>query len=317
MNRRTIIILVVLLVALAGLRYMQQRSHDNSLAEPDRVALLPDFNMDDISRVELCGPHSGELILERKAEKWVVPSSYGHLAQQKKMDELAGELVSLSGQFRSDREDVLSDYGLADTTAVSLKLFSTTGEESSHLLLGNTQSQGGLFLCEAGSNTVYASPSNLLGIFNLWGDTREPDARGFLDMTLWTWDAAQVESFDLIHSGTGMTFTRAAPDTLTGEAAWLVDGAAAKTTVVDQVLSTLQNLRGNDLLNPREDHGMGDARQNAKIRLVSGEEFNLWVGQGEDENADVPIQVGGQSVVYTLYSSYPDRIFKPKDEFLK
>ncbi|MBC8366656.1 DUF4340 domain-containing protein [bacterium] len=317
MNRRTIIILVVLLVALAGLRFMQQRSHDNSLAQPDRVVLLPEFSMDDISRVELRGPISGELILERSGSEWKIPSSYGHLAKQAKVDELAAELVSLTGQFRSDREDVLADYGLADTTAVSLKLISTTGEESANLLLGSTQSRGGLFLCEAGSNTVYASGSNLLGIFNLWGDAREPDARGFLDMTLWTWDAAQVESFDLIHSGNGMTFTRAAPDTLTGESVWLVDGLPAKTTVVDQVLTTLMNLKGKDLLNPRENHGMADAMRNAKIRLANGEEFSLWVGNGEGENGDVPIQVAGQGAVYALYSSYPDRIFKPKDEFLK
>ena len=252
MNRRTIIILVVLLVALAGLRYIQQRSHESSLAAPDRVALLPNFTMDDISRVELRGPRTGELILERSGTVWKIPSSYGHLAQQKKIDELAAELTSLSGQFRSDRADVLPDYGLADTTAVSLKLFGASGEESAHLLLGSTQIRGGLFLCEAGSNTVYASGSNLLGIFNLWGDTREPDARDFLDMKLWSWDKAKVESFTLATPEERMAFTRAAPDTLTGESAWLLDGAPARKSTVDQVLSTLMNLRGKDLLDPAE-----------------------------------------------------------------
>ncbi len=316
MNRRTIIILVAVLVVLMGLRWMQQRSHESSLAEPDRVVLLSDFSFDEVSRVELRGPIAGEMVLERKGAGWVVASRYGHPAQQGKVDELAAELAALTGQFRSDREDVLPDYGLADTTAVSLKLIAASGEELEHLLLGSTQPRGGgLFLCRAGSSTVYASPSRLLGTFNLWGDAREPDARGFLDMTLWSWDMVDIEAFTLISPEDRLAFVKAETDTLTGELSWTLDGAPAKTAAVDQVLSTLMNLRGRDLLDPTIDHGLADAARRVDLSLEGDLRVSLLVGEGEGENGDVPIQVLGSDSVYSLYSTYPDRIFKGRDEF--
>ncbi len=316
MNRRTIVILVAVLVVLMGIRWMQQRSRESSLAEPDRVQLLSDFSFDEVSRVELRGPDSGALVLERKGAGWVVASRYGHPAQQGKVDELATELAALTGQFRSEREDVLPDYGLADSTAVSLKLFASSGEEVVHLLLGSAQPRGGgLFLCRAGSSAVYASPSRLLGTLGLWGDAREPDVRGFLDMTLWSWDKVDIEAFTLITPADRLAFVKAETDTLTGEASWTLDGALAKTSAVDQVLTTLMNLRGRDLLDPGVDHGLAEASRRVDLALAGGLRVNLLLGEGEGEDGDVPIQVQGDESVFSLYSTYPDRIFKNRDEF--
>jgi len=317
MKRRNQIVLLVVLVALVGIRWMQHRSHESSLAEPDRETLLPGFSMDSLSRVELRGPASDALVLERKGEGWVVASRFDHPAKSSKIDELAGELEGLTGQFRSDREDVLPDYGLADTTAVSLELYSDTGEQKEHLLLGSAQPRGGgLFLCRAGSNRVYASQSRLLSTFGLWGDKRSPDARGFLDMTLWSWDKTKVESFALITPDGRLEFTKAAPDTTTGQAPWLLDGTAVKSDVVDQVLTTLMNLKGRDLLDPGEDHGLAEASRRVEIRLEGGESKTLLVGESEEEEkGDVPIRVEGSNFAYALYSSYPNRIFKKREDF--
>jgi hypothetical protein len=294
---------------------MQQRTHKISLAEPDRVELLPNFTMDLISRIELRGPVSGELMLERKGGRWIIPSSYGHLAKSDKVDELALELEALSGQFRSEREDVLADYGLADTTAVSMKLISHSGEELAHLHLGSSLSRGGLFLCRAGSSKVYSSQSGLLRIFNLWGDAREPDARGFLDMTLWTWDPAQVESFTVVSADDRMVFNLTESDTLSGEASWLIDGVPANKTAVDQVLGTLKNLKGKDLLDPAVDHGFSEGNRHLEISLIEGEAYTLLFGQGDGEDGDVPFKLKDGAAIYALYSSYPDRIFKARAEF--
>ncbi len=185
-----------------------------------------------------------------------------------------------------------------------------------HLLLGSSPPRGdGLFLCRAGSSEVYASQSGLLRIFNLWGDAREPDARGFLDMTLWAWDAAQVESFALLNAGDRMVFSRAAADTISSEVTWLIDGAPANKSAIDQVLSTLKNLKGKDLLDPAEDHGFADPSRRVEIVLIGGETHTLIFGEGEGESGDVPFKLQGEMAIYALYSSYPDRIFKAREDF--
>jgi len=82
------------------------------------------------------------------------------------------------------------------------------------------------------------------------------------------------------------------------------------------VVTTLANLQGRDLLDPAEDPGLGEASRRVEIMLGGGETKVIRFGDNPEGGGDVPFKVDDSDYAYTLFSSYPDRIFKKREEFL-
>src|SRR5512136_2114946 len=112
MKTRPLIILAAVLLALVALKLVQRSSHQSKLAESSYEVLFPAVATGEIGRLVIDGPGPGQVELTRSGDKWRVDTSHGHPAADDKMERLLGELVGLKGEFRSDKEAVLTDYAL-------------------------------------------------------------------------------------------------------------------------------------------------------------------------------------------------------------
>ena len=112
MKSKTLTILVAVLVVLAALKYMQTVRHRASLRQTGLESLVADLPATDMGRLVITGPSGKDVVLARSGSDWVLESSFGHPASASNIERLLGSLSGLKGEFRSDKEEVLADYGL-------------------------------------------------------------------------------------------------------------------------------------------------------------------------------------------------------------
>ena len=123
MKSKTLTILVAVLVVLAALKYMQTVRHRASLRQTGLESLVADLQATDMGRLVITGPSGKDVVLARSGSDWVLESSFGHPASASNIERLLGSLSGLKGEFRSDKEEVLADYGLDDAQAIRLRVY--------------------------------------------------------------------------------------------------------------------------------------------------------------------------------------------------
>lgn len=321
MKSRKWIILVALLLALGLVRVLQQRSYESSLQSASMEMLAAGLSLDESSRLEIVGPESSALVLARKDADWFVESSYGHPVQAGKLESIFSELLSLQGEFRSSSEEVLTDYQLKDEEALHLKVFARDGGEALHLLIGSSLPGGsGFFLRRAGEINVYASHGRLLGQLGLWGDKREPEDRGFLDLSVLSLDAGSIEGVLLVDGDSELRLSKEYSVPKEGEVldldafTWKLGSAEADRGKVESLTSALAALRASGVLDPSGDHGFS---RRVEVSLPGGETQVILFGKALDSGEGTPVKLEGKDAVFRVYAGMEDRLFKGREEFLK
>jgi hypothetical protein len=324
MKMRPLFILGAVLLVLVGLKFVQKSSHESTLAESGFTELFPAIATGEIGRLVIDGPGPGTIELLRSGEAWRVETSHGHPAADDKLERLLGELVGLKGEFRSDRESVLADYALDDKRAVHLTAYDLSGKELGHLLLGERLTgAAGFFAMKAGEKKAYAASGNLLGDIGVWGESRDPAARSFLDLKVFTVDRQQVDAIPLTDGGKTLELTKAFDAPADTSAAgrsqyrWLAGKKELDRAKTDGVLGALANLQAQDVLDPAVDHGFTEAGRAVELRLADGSRRRLEFGRPiSAPEAGIALRVSGGNAVYLVYEKLPERIFKTRDELL-
>jgi hypothetical protein len=331
---RPLIILALVLAALVGLKYIQDRRHQSQLERSGLDALMPALPADQIGRIRLTGPGGEDVVLAQSGGEWVVETSYGHRADAAKIERLTADLAGLKGEFRSDKEAVLADYGLVDSTAIRMEIFDLSGQSRAALLLGDRAPTGaGFFVRKEGEMTAYAAGGNLLGNLGVWGDNRDPEGKRFLDLKvmaaerdavdrLWFRDGERevelVKAFppaelDSTAIG-GEAMPPAAPDR--SQFTWMLNGAAARESSANAVLGAVTSIWARDLLDPAADYDFAGSAKSAGFVLADGTRKTLEFGaEVAEPETGVALRVKGEDGVFLVPSSLLDRIFKDDNEF--
>jgi len=314
MSRKTLIALVVILVLLLAVWIVQKTAHRRSLEAPPQVVLSTGLAAADIGRVEIAGPGVEPLVLDRSAGRWQVASSFSHPADGRKIDELTAELAALRGEFRSDEAGVLADYLLDEEQAIRLSLFDRSGTETETLLLGKSLERGiGLFLRRQAETAVYASGSRLLSVLGIWGESREPQVRGFLDLKVLELQLEQVAGFTLEDGDARMVFQRVEAEEEGAPVGWTLDGSPAEAGAVEGALRALTGLRGKGVLDPDLPHGFLETGRRVELRLDDGSHRRLEFGASDAEGQ--ALRVEGELPVFQVNANLAERVFKPAGEF--
>ncbi len=325
MKTRSLFILAAVLLVLVGLKFVQRSSHESKLSESSFTELFPMVATGEIGRLVIDGPGAGSIELVRSGTAWRVETSHGHPAADDKLERLLGELVGLKGEFRSDRESVLADYALDDKRAVHLTAFDLSGKELGHLLLGERLSgAAGFFAMKAGEKRAYAASGNLLGDLGIWGDSRDPAAKSFLDLKAFSVDRQQVDAIVLASGSKTLELSKAfaapAADTLAvdrGTYRWLAGGKELDRAKTDGVLGALASVQAQNVLDPAADYGFAATGRAVELRLADGSRQRLEFGEAlSAPEAGIALRVSGDDAVYLVYDKLPERIFKTRDELL-
>lgn len=341
MNKRNLYLLGALVVVLLGLTFVQKIGHDKATSTSDTEPVLAaEFEPGDINRVVIAGADSSEVILERLPDHWVDRTAWSHPVDDRKVDELLDALNDLSGRFRSDTPDILSDYGLGpDAEPVTVTLFGKEWEPVYVLEVGRKPDSGtGSFVRDPQNDAVFLTRENVLGRLGMYTGLAKPEDKFFLDLEVFTCQREDIESIVLHEGGETLAMDKvfetpepAEGDTIApvpdrGTWEWVLiepDRRPLAKSKVDGVMNALTNIRASGVVDPgvpMEDYGLWKADRRVEFALADGTEFELRIGKARDDAAEGQgefyVMTSRDRTVWLLREYKVNQIFKSLEDLL-
>ena len=336
---KNMIILGAVLLVLFGVNYFQQTKHEKATSSSATVLLVDgEISVENISRISI-GVGNEDLVLTAGDQGWLVESYFNARANQQRIEALLRSFSNLAGEFRSDNNDVLGDYGLLDSQAITVRALDKSGLEIFAVLLGQTPAGfNGNFMRSAGSDKVYLSQDSMLSPMGIYGEIEKPKPQHFLElqavkensqdidsMTVFDGDQTRVFSkqFGVLEPAEGSPEgTVATTNRTTWE--WQLDGKAATglaKTKIDAVLNSGVSIRANDLSDPTvaaAQYGLENPRQKLTLQHLDGSLIELEFGNTREASDGVTegtyMRKSGDSSIWMVTEFTINNIFKSLDE---
>ncbi len=137
---KNLIILAAVLVILIGVSLMQKAKHEEHTGSAaTAVVLAGQFTPEQLGKLSIgFKGETEQLVLKNGPEGWVIETMFNARINDQRLSTLLRNFSDVAGEFRSDSDQVLQDYGLRDDQAVTLRGFDAAGVEVMALNLGNT-----------------------------------------------------------------------------------------------------------------------------------------------------------------------------------
>jgi len=350
-KNRNILILAAVLVLLLGISLVQKAGHKKSTSGSTTVTVVEGaFTADQLDRITLgLGADEEAVVLLSTPTGWVVASAWDAPASTQRIDALLRGVGDLSGEFRSDNESVLADYGLAEDSAVKVRAY----DKEDNLVVavdigGKAERSPGNFIRRPGSNAVYLSPTNLLSQLGLYDGPDVPGNRHFLDLQAVQEDRLDVDRIILNDDDRVLEmakeFAEEIPATVDGadsdttgadvpppgvdRTTWewkltVPQSRALAKTKADGVLGSLVRIRATDVDDPAGDlaaYGLAEPSRTSTIVRQDGSEFTLEFGNTREAEGDVQagvwMKVHGEPTVWIVSDYTVNNIFKTVEDLL-
>lgn len=335
LSRRTLAILAAVVAVLIGISVLQSVGHRRATSR-DATAVLAagELKADDLGRIVLGrGAEPEAVVLEAGPDGWRIRSAWNARASRERIDGLLKALADLSGEYRSDKREVLADYGLAADAAVMIRIFGKDGREMLALEVGNRpEGAAGNFVKLPGSDEVYLTPAGVLSQLGIYGAPETPRPRAFLDLMAMHEDRAQVDAIRLRDKDGTRELVKvlsapvpAGADSATVASAratweWKTGGARPTNLAkakVDPVLNALVSVHANDLDDPSAPtaaYGLDAPTREAVLVMADGRQLALEFGNDRPAAGDKPggtwMRVRGQPEVWVVTEYMLKNVFK-------
>lgn len=332
-------LLIILIIAVVVLK--RPPSPPNLSEEVGLERLVPaSLRAENISGIDLYQGDKAETAvrLRRQNETWVVSSHHDAPVKADKINTFLDTLSTLAGEFRSDKAELLGDFRLDDKQALHLLLYTTESETPAvHLLAGKGSGRNG-FMRLADKPRVYSVNLHVQNEAGMTGSDTEqaPEAKPWLDLQIQDIPQAQIMEVALQMPTRRVQFTlekpAAAPPTSEPTAPQATEATppakpqwklvqpevdyAVKQGAVESLVSTLGNLRGEDIVAPDQAAAYGlDTPSHRAVLTIQPEgkdvqEVFLAVGNEVPEQAGKRYARLGQSgPIYILPAWASNQIF--------
>jgi len=341
---KQLVILSAVVVVLAVIAIVQKTGHRRSVDRSAAVVLLDGtWTRDDLTRITIgYGEQPEAVVLEKGPDGWAVSTAWHAKASDQRLDALLKVLSRLTGEFRSDRADVLPDYGLAEGAAVTIRAWNGTDNQVIALDVGNSATGAqGQFVRRPGENAVYVSGGNVLAALGLYSGPAQPQSRHFLDLQAVQEDKTAVDTITLDDEHGARTLAKvfapvpapadsAAADTAAApevdRLTWEWELTAPKheplaKTKADGVLGGVTSIRAVDVADPAADpatYGLDKPTKTATLAFADGHTLVLAFGQERAKTDDAPagvyLKVGDAPTVWVVTSYSVNNIFKTVED---
>ena len=351
LRNRNILLLAAVLVLLGGISLVQKASHKKSTSRPTTEKIVEgSFTADQLDRITLgFGADEEAVVLLGTPTGWVVASAWDTPANTQRIDALLSSVSDLSGEFRSDNESVLADYGLAEDSAVKVRAYDKEGNLAVAVDIGGKAERSpGNFIRQPGSNAVYLSPVNLLSQMGLYDGPAVPGNRHFLELQAVKEDRQAVDRIILNNDGQVIEMAKefAEVKPVAGDAVvadttgtevpppgvdrtiweWKLTAPQSKAlakTKADGVLGSLVSIRATDVDDPAGDfavYGLAEPSRTGTIVRQDGSEFTLEFGNTREAEGDLQagvwMKVRGEDTVWIVSDYAVKNIFKTVEDLL-
>lgn len=340
LKTKNLIILAALLVVLAGINFMQKSSHQKSTSGSSAETVIPGtFAKENLGKITLgFGPDSEQVVLVSSPGGWLVETAFNYPANEERIDTLLRNFSSLTGEFRSDNESVLDQYGLDQGQSIKVRAYDKQGNEAMAVDVGKTPERfPGHFVRLPDQNKVYLSQKGLLSHLGVYGPPAAPESKHFLDLQVLQEDRLEVDRIVVIDGDTKLDLVKKfavepvaedAPegseptvDRMTWEWQRAGSNLALAKTKVDALLGAVVNIRATDVADPGappSDYGLGSPVRQVTLHLQGGTtrvlEFGAERPAEGSRQAGTYFRSEGQDGVW-LVSDYTTRnIFKTIEE---
>jgi hypothetical protein len=339
LKRKNLILLAAGLAVLVVISLAQRLGHDRSTARSSSTVLIAgDFSRDNIGKIVIGrGARAEAIVLEAAPGGWRVATAWNAPASTQRIDGLLQALSSLRGEFRSDSQAVLADFGFTDSTTVRITGYDTSGASAFTIEAGEKPRQGtGSFVRQPGASQVYLVAADLLGAMGMYTATAGPQSRHFLDLQAFKCEREDVEAITLRDGARSLALTKtfttiqpAAGDTVhsgpyTDRANWewrVEPRRPVAKTKVDAVLAAVTSLRAQDVADPAAPpaaYGLDSPARQAAVKLADGTTTTLSFGAaragGPGQPAGVYCRVEGRPLVWVVGQYQVESIFKNPDD---
>ncbi len=340
---RNLVLLVVVLIVLLGVSWLQKSNHSKSTGGSNMTTVLTgELTRDNLSRITVAYGLEGDVVeLQATPTGWVVASAYQARVSDARVDALLRNLANLTGEFRSDAEDVIADYGLDSDSSIRIRAFGPGGDEVLALDVGNSPERlPGNFVKSPDSPAVYLTQESVLTHLGLYNGPARPKSIHFADLQAAKQDLKAIDQIVLESDGKRLelvkdfAMTVPAEDDTTGaeptvdrltwewKAASQGDRALAKTKV-DAVQSALTAIRAVDVDDPNGDlaaFGLEPALRTATLVLEDGSERVFEFGNARETQGDHPagtwLRERGEPTIWVVTDYTINNIFKTLEELL-
>lgn len=352
-KNRNLLILAVVLVVLLGISLLQKADHTKSTNRSSTVKVVTGtFTADQLDRITLGQGTEAEIVdLISTPTGWVVASSWDTPANPTRIEGLLRNLSDLSGEFRSDSEAVLADYGLSEEEAVKVRAYDKEGNLAIAVDIGGKPERfPGNFLKRPGENAVYLSQVNLLAQMGLYDGPGAPAGKHFLELQAVKEDRLDVEKIILHDDGQILELVKEfaeavtvpGPDSVAPEGAgegteaepaldrttweWKLTAPHTKAlakTKADGVLGSMVTIRAIDVEDPSGDLaalGLANPARSATLFREDGSELTVEFGDTreavDDLQAGTWMKVRGQPTIWVVNEYTVKNIFKTEEDLL-
>ena len=340
---KNLVILVVALAVLFGISQIQKTNHRKSVSGSSVTVVLDGATTkDELSRITVShGLNTDVVDLVSTTEGWVVASAWNTKASEERIDTLLRNLENLTGEFRSDSESVVADYGLGGDTSIRIRAFSPGGDEVLALDVGNSAERSpGHFIKSPGGSAVYLTQKSVLSHLGLYSGPARPKSTHFIELQAVKEDRLAVnqillengdEQLDLIKD---FAMIQPAADDTTGAEPtvdrktweWKLNAPQSKAlakTKVDGVLGALVSIRAVDVDDPSADpatYGLDDPTKQAILSMEDGRRIVLEFGNVRAADGDKPagtwMKIQGEPAIWVVTEYAVNNAFKKLEDLL-
>jgi Domain of unknown function (DUF4340) len=340
---KNLVILGVVLVVLFGISLIQKASHDRSTSgSAETVVVAGALTRDDVSRITISHGLDADVVdLIAAGGEWTVATAWNTRASQDRIDALLRSLENLSGEFRSDEESVVADYGLGSDSSVRIRAFGPVGDEVLAVDVGNKSERSqGQFIRVPGRADVYLSQTSVLSNLGLYDGPARPKSTHFMDLEAVKEDRLAVdrivledavERLELVKE---FAMTEPAADDTTGAVPtvdrltweWKSTAPSAQAlakTKADGVLGALVSVRAVDVDDPAgnlEAYGLAVPAKRATLYFEDGRDLVLEFGSARGADGDRPagtwMRVENEPTIWIVTDYAVNNAFKKLDELM-
>lgn len=323
MKPKQIFILAILLGILVAAVTIKSFHKPAELATEEFTPLDLSIHSDDVFKIDILKPKTGEaekeeyVELERVNGNWAVKSLFNANADSQKIQSILDTLKNAKGEIRARDKELHGDFKIKEDEALRIKLSNSSQAVLLELLVGMRKTGQMLFVRKAGEDAVYLTEADIFGQVGLYG---EPDKEG-LSSDFWAslsvadLDPEKVEKFEIHRMEGGADIVSASlekgPDPADAtRKIWQNSRPAqnpfrADPEKVKQYLSNIKTWRAQKALDPNaKDYGFAKPSWKLVAQLPENKTFEITAGGIDDATKSYYIKVTDQPIVFQLIHYY-------------
>lgn len=335
-SKKLLVLLVVLGIlvffgVLKKINTVREEAQKEKAAESSVVVLLKDLATASVARIETYTGTDTEnkfVLAKKEGDRWIVESHYNHPAKKYPIDNILKSVPSIQGELRSDSKDVLSDFKLKDDEAHHLVLYTKDNTALAHLLISPLRVKHNQnFLRLASSDEVLSTlNTDILSHLGIWAKDDSLSEKTFVDLQVLKYETSKVDRVEFMPAMGGSKIVMAKHESADAKTiTWSFEPedktAEIENSKVNELLSNLSNLYGQEVVNPKGDYGFAEA--SPWIALVIGKEKDsvrneIFLGKRDEVKKSHYVLVKPSGFVHLVGDASIDLIKKKdKQSFLK